>query len=94
MIIGLVSLGCAKNRVDSELILGLLEQRGHRITDEPAEAEVLIVNSCGFIESAKAESTEAGRVGFRQALRHSRERLDVAGWVGGSSRPIPVTAPL
>lgn len=58
MIIGLVSLGCAKNRVDSELILGLLEQRGHRITDEPAEAEVLIVNSCGFIESAKAESID------------------------------------
>ena len=58
MKIGLVSLGCAKNRVDSELILGLLGQHGYTVTDEPAEAEVLIVNSCGFIEQAKTESID------------------------------------
>ena len=55
MKIGLVSLGCSKNLVDSELMLGLLREQGHETTDEPAAAEVLIVNSCGFIESAKAE---------------------------------------
>ena len=54
MKIGLVSLGCSKNLVDSELMLGLLREQGHETTDEPAAAEVLIVNSCGFIESAKA----------------------------------------
>lgn len=58
MKIGLVSLGCAKNRVDSELMLGLLGTHGYSATDEPAEAEVLIVNSCGFIEQAKAESID------------------------------------
>ena len=58
MKVGLVSLGCAKNRVDSELILGLLEKHGYVVTDEPAEAEILIVNSCGFIEQAKAESID------------------------------------
>lgn len=58
MNIGLVSLGCAKNRVDSELILGLLVQQGHAIVEDPAKAEVLIVNSCGFIEQAKTESID------------------------------------
>ena len=58
MKIGLVSLGCAKNRVDSELMLGLLRTHGYIATDEPAEAEILIVNSCGFIEQAKAESID------------------------------------
>ena len=58
MKIGLVSLGCSKNLVDSELMLGLLSAQGHEATDEPAEADVLVVNSCGFIESAKTESIE------------------------------------
>ena len=58
MKIGLVSLGCAKNRVDSELMLGLLGRHGYVPTDDPADAQVLIVNSCGFIEQAKAESID------------------------------------
>ena len=58
MKIGLVSLGCSKNLVDSEFMLGLLQEQGHETTDEPADAEVLIVNSCGFIESAKTESID------------------------------------
>ncbi len=53
---GFVSLGCAKNRVDTEVMLGLLSQRGIEITDDPAEADVLIVNTCSFIDSAKDES--------------------------------------
>jgi len=56
--IGLVSLGCSKNLVDSELMLGMLHEHGYEATDDPAEAEVLVVNSCGFIESAKTESIE------------------------------------
>ncbi len=54
--IGVISLGCSKNRVDTERMLGILENAGHRIVNEPAKAEVLIVNTCGFIEPAKQES--------------------------------------
>ena len=57
--IGLVSLGCAKNRVDSENMLGMLRQKGYEIVSDPAEADVLFVNTCGFIESAKEESIDA-----------------------------------
>ena len=54
--VGLISLGCSKNRVDSELILGHLRKAGFRITADEAEAEVIIINTCGFIEPAKEES--------------------------------------
>ena len=57
--VGMVSLGCAKNRVDSENMLGMLRQKGFEIVSDPAEADVLFVNTCGFIESAKEESIEA-----------------------------------
>ncbi len=57
--IGLVSLGCSKNRVDSEIMLGLLKQAGYRIVSNPREAEIIIVNTCGFIVSAKEESIDA-----------------------------------
>ncbi|MBE5807312.1 MAG: 30S ribosomal protein S12 methylthiotransferase RimO [Clostridiales bacterium] len=57
--VGLLSLGCAKNLVDSENLLGQLTQRGLRIVNDPAEADVLFVNTCGFIESAKQESIDA-----------------------------------
>lgn len=56
--VGLVSLGCSKNRVDSEEILGELLQRGFEPVSDPAEAEVIIVNTCGFIESAKTDSLD------------------------------------
>lgn len=54
--VGLISLGCDKNRVDAEAMLGQLAQHGHEITDEPAAADVIIVNTCGFIDAAKEES--------------------------------------
>ncbi|NLG84762.1 MAG: 30S ribosomal protein S12 methylthiotransferase RimO [Firmicutes bacterium] len=56
--IALISLGCAKNLVDSELILGRLAAAGYTITTDPAEAEVIIVNTCGFIGPAKEEAIE------------------------------------
>ncbi len=55
-LIGVISLGCAKNQVDTERMLGYLAAAGHTFTNDPAEAEVLIVNTCGFIEPAKQES--------------------------------------
>ena len=53
------TLGCPKNRVDTEVMLGTLAQAGYRLVQDPAEAEVIVVNTCGFIESAKEESVEA-----------------------------------
>ena len=59
MKIGVVSLGCPKNLVDSEVMLGLAQQAGHTLTADAAEADVLVVNTCSFIESAREESIAA-----------------------------------
>lgn len=54
--VGAISLGCNKNRVDTETALGLLKDRGFLLTDDPARADILLVNTCGFIDPAKEES--------------------------------------
>ena len=54
--VGLISLGCSKNRVDSEQTLAFLKEHGYQIVSDPARAEVIIVNTCGFIQSAKEEA--------------------------------------
>jgi ribosomal protein S12 methylthiotransferase len=59
MKIGFVSLGCPKNLVDSEVMLGLARDAGHEITPDARDAEVLVVNTCAFIDSAKQESVDA-----------------------------------
>src|ERR1051326_3497576 len=59
MKIGLVSLGCPKNLVDSEVMLGLAQDAGHELTRDPAGADVLVVNTCAFIDKAKQESIDA-----------------------------------
>lgn len=56
--IALVSLGCAKNLVDSEMILGMFRSGDYRFTNNPKEADLIIVNTCGFIEAAKKEAIE------------------------------------
>ncbi|SHJ56422.1 ribosomal protein S12 methylthiotransferase [Anaerobranca californiensis DSM 14826] len=56
--IATVSLGCPKNTVDSEVMLGILSKEGYVITTEPKQADVIIINTCGFIESAKKESID------------------------------------
>lgn len=57
--VGFVSLGCPKNLVDSEVMMGQLESAGYEITNNADEADTVVVNTCGFIESAKEESIEA-----------------------------------
>jgi ribosomal protein S12 methylthiotransferase len=57
--VGMVSLGCPKNLVDSEVMLGILARRGYELTCQAKEADVVIVNTCSFIEPAKQESVEA-----------------------------------
>jgi len=58
MKIGMVSLGCPKNLVDSEVMLGLAQKDGHRLTRDAADADVLVVNTCAFIDKAKQESID------------------------------------
>ena len=59
MKIGLVSLGCPKNLVDGEVMLGLAREAGHDITPDAQSADVIVVNTCAFIDNAKEESIQA-----------------------------------
>ena len=59
MKIGFVSLGCPKNLVDGEVMLGMAQQAGHELTNDASSADVLVVNTCAFIDSAKQESIDA-----------------------------------
>ncbi|MFT3745594.1 MAG: hypothetical protein QM785_15040 [Pyrinomonadaceae bacterium] len=56
--VGFVSLGCPKNLVDSEVMMGQLAASGYEITNNADEADTVVVNTCGFIESAKQESID------------------------------------
>ena len=56
MKIGFVSLGCSKNLVDSEKIMGMLKEGSHEMVSDPAQAEAIIINTCGFINPAKEEA--------------------------------------
>jgi ribosomal protein S12 methylthiotransferase len=76
--IGLVSLGCPKNLVDSEVMLGLAREAGHELTADPADAEVLVVNTCAFIDRAKQESIDT----ILEMAQHK---------TGGSCRRLVVT---
>src|SRR5580765_3738762 len=79
MKIGLVSLGCPKNLVDSEVMLGLARDAGHELTQDASEAEVLVVNTCAFIDKAKQESVDT----ILELARHKQtgacQRLIVTG---------------
>ena len=57
--VGFVSLGCPKNLVDSEVMMGILAREGYELTPRADEAEVLVVNTCSFIEPAQKESVDA-----------------------------------
>lgn len=59
MLVGVISLGCDKNRVDAEIMLTYLKNAGYNFTTDPANADILIVNTCGFIENARRESMDA-----------------------------------
>ena len=59
MKIGFLSLGCPKNLVDGEVMLGMAREAGHEVTTDAATADVLVVNTCAFIDSAKQESIDA-----------------------------------
>jgi ribosomal protein S12 methylthiotransferase len=93
--VGLVSLGCAKNLIDSEIMIGHLQQAGMVMTPEPDLADVLIVNTCSFIDMAKKESIGAvhdavdQREGSKKtcAAKDHRRRLPLAAFFPGTAGP-------
>jgi ribosomal protein S12 methylthiotransferase len=76
--IGIISLGCPKNRVDSEILLGELERRGHAIVADAETADTVIVNTCGFVEEARQESIDA-ILEIAELKKSGGQRLLVAG---------------
>src|SRR5437016_6506296 len=77
--VGFISLGCPKNLVDSEVMMGQLQQNGYQITADAQEADTVVVNTCGFIDSAKQESIEAILEAARLKADGKATRLIVAG---------------
>jgi ribosomal protein S12 methylthiotransferase len=77
--VGMISLGCAKNLVDAEIMLGSVLQRGMEITSRAEDADVLVVNTCAFIDSAKEESIEAILEAHQQRGKRSGQKLIVSG---------------
>ncbi|MGA7241855.1 MAG: 30S ribosomal protein S12 methylthiotransferase RimO [Terracidiphilus sp.] len=77
--VGFISLGCPKNLVDSEVMMGLLDRGGARLTSRPEEAEILVVNTCSFIDTAKQESVDTILEMARFKTSGSAKKLIVAG---------------
>jgi len=78
-VVGFVSLGCPKNLVDSEVMMGLLDRAGARLTARPEAAEILVVNTCAFIDTAKQESVDAILEMARHKTSGRARKLIVAG---------------
>src|SRR5438093_7861698 len=79
--VGMISLGCAKNLVDAEIMLGSVLKRDMEITSSADDADVLVINTCAFIDSAKEESIDAILEAHQQRSLHKRtnQRLIVSG---------------
>ncbi|HYK39952.1 MAG TPA: 30S ribosomal protein S12 methylthiotransferase RimO [Candidatus Eremiobacteraceae bacterium] len=77
--VGFVSLGCPKNLVDSEVMMGILSREGYELTPHAAEAEILVVNTCSFIESAQKESVDTILEMAEHKKFGSAKKLIVAG---------------
>ncbi|MGD0547432.1 MAG: hypothetical protein ABR991_06340, partial [Terracidiphilus sp.] len=77
--VGFISLGCPKNLVDSEVMMGLLDRAGARLTSHPEEAEILVVNTCSFIDTAKQESIDTILEMAQHKITGRARKLIVAG---------------
>lgn len=77
--VSIISLGCARNLIDSEVMAGLLEQGNYEVVSKPAEAEILLVNTCGFIDAAKEESLDTILEAARLKEKGRLKTLVVAG---------------
>ncbi|HJQ93489.1 MAG TPA: radical SAM protein, partial [Candidatus Thermoplasmatota archaeon] len=79
MSVGMVSLGCPKNLVDGEVMLGHLQRRGHELVADPRQADVIVVNTCAFIDRAKQESVDAVLEMAQEKQAGRAKRLVVTG---------------
>lgn len=74
MEIGFISLGCAKNRVDTEIMMGLVKKSEHKLVDAIEKADLVVINTCGFINDAKEEAIDTiiatGRLKEKGKLRY------------------------
>ena len=77
--INIISLGCARNLVDSEVMGGLLQQGNYEMVSEPSEADIVLINTCGFIDAAKEESTDTILETARLKINGKLKTLVVAG---------------
>jgi ribosomal protein S12 methylthiotransferase len=80
--VGMISLGCAKNLIDSEIMMGHLQKAGITLLDEPEKADAIIINTCSFIDNAKRESIDTIHEAVMQRAKSRRkrpQRLIVAG---------------
>ena len=77
--VGMISLGCAKNLVDGEMMLGLLQRAGTEVTADASQADVVVINTCGFITDAKRESVDSILEVVESKRRGDVRRLVVAG---------------
>ena len=73
--VSIVSLGCAKNLVHSENMMGILQKHGYELCDDYSEAEAIIINTCGFINDAKKESID--KIFEMSAYKHAGKKLNV-----------------
>src|SRR5512142_2235084 len=88
-----VSLGCPKNQVDTELMLGQVQAAGHALVDTPEAADVIVVNTCAFIDAAKEESVDT-ILEMAQHKQHGATKLVVTGclaqrYAGELAKDIP-----
>ena len=77
--VGFISLGCPKNLVDSEVMMGQLKHHGYQITSNAEDADTVVVNTCGFIDSAKKESIDTILEAAQLKTNGQAKRLIVAG---------------
>ncbi len=84
--VALISLGCAKNLVDSEVMLGLLRKAGYAFVGRPEKADVIVLNTCGFIQPARREAEAAIRSLLRLKVKDPAKRIVVAGCYVEKSR--------
>ncbi|HEY5504581.1 MAG TPA: hypothetical protein VIK28_05435, partial [Sedimentisphaerales bacterium] len=77
--VGFIALGCPKNMVDSERMLALIVQAGFVITQDTDNADVVVINTCGFIAPAKAEALDAINLAIRQKQKGKVQKVIVAG---------------
>ena len=75
---GVISLGCDKNRVDTEKLLGLIKEKGYSLTDDINEAQILIINTCAFLQSAREEAIET-IIEYAEYKRDNLEKIVVTG---------------